>query len=93
MENVMPDYKAYDCPRKGIFNITTSEYRLPKGWVLKPTEHTIIGETDEHFITRLSTLEYGEWIGEEVVQRSEIVPIGVHKTRFVRWIDTQLVLF
>lgn len=83
----------YSEPKLGVFLITTNEYRFPDGWVQKEEEILIIGEDDDSFVHRLLHTQHGEWIGDVVVQRELILPIGVHKSRFVRWQPTQLPLF
>ncbi len=90
---ILYDFVAYEVPKKGIFLIETNEYKLPQGWLKKEEEFTIIGETDDCFIDRLLPSCHGEWIGDKVVQRKFILPIGVHKSRFVRWTSGQLTLF
>jgi hypothetical protein len=90
---ILYDFKRYPAPRSGVFQITTDEYG-PDGWVLKEEVYTIIGETDDIFVSRLEESGHGEWIGEEVVQREYILPIGIHKSRLVTWLPhVQLSLF
>ena len=91
--NVLYDFKKYENPKKGVFRIDTNEYKLPGGWVQKEETHTIIGETKLWFIYRLQASGHGEWVGDKVVQWEYILPIGIHKSRLVKWEDYQLELF
>jgi len=90
--NVLYNYREYENPRKAIFMIDTNEYG-PHGWINQEEEHTIIGECDDSYTTKLVPSGHGEWVGDTVIQLTYILPIGIHKSRFVRWIDTQLNLF
>ena len=80
------NYKAYDLPKKAVFNITTDEYKLPGGWVQKQEEYIIIGETEDDFVYELRESGHGEWAGDKVIQINYILPLGIHKSRFVKWI-------
>lgn len=88
----MYNFKKFETARFGIFNITGDEYSS-KGWVLKPTEFKIIGETDDVFVTRLVNSGLKEWEGDYVVERKYILPIGINKSRLVKWVSGQLSIF
>jgi hypothetical protein len=90
---ILYNYKAYDTPKKGVFNVETGEYKLPIGWLQKEVECIIIGETDLHYVEELLPSSHGEWVGDVVVEHKYILPIGLHKSRLVKWIDSQLCLF
>lgn len=90
---ILYNYKPYDLPKTGEFWTETNEYRLPGGWVKKLETLTIIGEDDTAFVYRLKETGHGEWIDGQVVQLQYILPIGIHKSRLHRWLDTQLSLF
>lgn len=90
---ILYDYKPYEHPKNGLFRVETNEYKLPGGWIQKLEAIKIIGETDLHFIYELRESGHGEWIGSEVINYKYILPIGIHKSRLERWIDTQLSLF
>ena len=90
------NYIAYDCPRRGIFSVmkNPNEYKMPNGWVQVEVERIIIGEDDDCYVEQLLKTERGEWVGEVVVEKKYILPIGLHKSRLVRWIGgDQLSLF
>lgn len=89
----MISYSIYEFPKKGIFKITTNEYRFPEGWVCKEEEYEIIGETDYGYVYKLIESGYDEWVGNKIIQHSYTLPIYIHKSRFVRWATTQLALF
>jgi hypothetical protein len=86
------NYKAFKNPRKAIYHQCTNVYGK-KGWIQKEVETTVIGEDDHVYVERLKPGSHGEWVGEVVVQREYILAIGFHKSRFVKWVDTQLELF
>jgi len=90
---ILYNYKPYAQPKPAIYNHDTNVYKLPDGWLMDQREATIIGETDDCYITRLQPSEHGEWINGEVVKFEYILPIGIHKSRFVRWVELQGRLF
>lgn len=85
-------YVQYELPKQGVFRVETGEYG-PDGWVRIEEQSTIIGETSEHYVTRLSNGSVGMWEGDIVVQHDYVCHIGYHKSRFVKWVDSQLKLF
>jgi hypothetical protein len=86
------NFKKYSTPKLGIFNIDTNQYK--NGWVCEEQKHLIIGEDDYCFVTRLIKGGHGEWVGDVVIERKYILPIGIHKSRLVRWISgLQLEIF
>ncbi len=87
------NFQSYPYPKKGLFNITTDEYKFPDGWVLKREIEIIIGETDDTYVNKLIESEHGEWVGNTVVKHKYILPIGIHKSRFIEWQESQLSLF
>lgn len=90
---VLYGYKPYQNPRKGVFRISTDEYKLPEGWVTRNDEVVIIGETNDSFVQEIRDYEEGKWVGNKVVRRKYLLPIGIHKSRLVKWITGQLELF
>jgi hypothetical protein len=91
---VLYDYKQFSTPKKGLFRIDINKYDIKRGgWLQKEVEHTIIGETDDSFITHLKPSEEGEWVGNKVVKHKFILPLGIHKSRLVQWTTGQLALF
>lgn len=91
--NVENDFVEYSLPKKGVFHVDTNEYKLSVGWLQKEEESLIIGETDDLFVNKLIPSGHGEWVGDIVIQHEYIVCIGYRKSRFVRWVSTQLSLF
>lgn len=93
MNNVPVTYfTAYPIPKLGEFKITSDRYG-ENGWELDIKKAMIIGETASYYVTELRPLSFDEWVGNDVVTRQSIVHIGFHKSRFMKWIDTQLELF
>lgn len=86
-------YTPYEFTKKGLFSIHVNEYIAGEGWASKQEERTIIGETDDCFIEKLIPSGHGEWIGEKVIEHKYILPIGLHKSRLIRWTYGQLSLF
>lgn len=84
--SILYNYIPYEVPKLGVFNITSGEYKLPNGWLLNQDEILIIGETDDCYIAKLQPASHGEWVGEEVKKIEYILPLGVHKSRLVKWI-------
>ncbi len=89
----MEKFIPYELPKKGIFLETTDKYIAPGGWVQKPVEAVIIGETALFFVTRKFTTEFGRWEGKEVITYQEEIYVGYHKSRLQSWQDHQLELF
>ena len=83
----------YDAPRKGIFACHTGEYDPENGWIDEPKELTIIGEKENYYIEREQPFSYGWWVGNTVKTINTTVEIGPHKSRLIKWMDTQLKLF
>ena len=83
----------YPEPKTGVFRIDTNQYQLPIGWIQREEEHLIIGECPDSYVYILLRSKQGEWIGEVVIEREFILPIGIHKSRFVKWVPTQLTMF
>lgn len=86
-------YILYDVPKDGLFRVETGEYDLNGGWIRKEELMRIIGEDDTGFITEIRYSQLGIWDenGRRTIQCT--IPVGVHKSRLVRWMPTQLSLF
>lgn len=84
-------YKAYAEPVAGLFGIDAGEWGV-NGWVVRNDLITIIGETEDTYVYRLLETGHGEWVGEEVIEYEYVLPIGVHKSRLIRWEGIQLLL-
>ena len=87
------NFIKYDTPKVGVFTKETGEYKSPFGWVQTEEKISIIGETDTTYCYRLLETGHGEWVGEKVIHRKYILPIGVHKSRLIKWLPVQLSLF
>ncbi|MCT4237821.1 hypothetical protein HZP42_15665 [Elizabethkingia anophelis] len=82
----------YDIPRLASYNHPTNEYDLNKGWLNEPKKVLVIGETKDSFITELRPSEHGEWTDLRILYKY-ILLLGFHKSRFIKWEETQLSLF
>ncbi len=80
---MMYNYKPYDKPLKARYNQYGGEYVVDEetgyyGWSQVEVETVVIGETEDTFVFKL--------IGP--------IPIGFHKSRLVKWLESrQLTLF
>lgn len=91
---ILYDYKPYSFARRGIFCIEKEPAKYTvNGWAKVEKEYLVIGETDDTYVTRLMKSTHGEWVGDVVVKRRFTLPIGIHKTRLVKWVNGQLSLF
>jgi hypothetical protein len=87
------NYQPYELPKQGVFKIDDNIYG-PNGWGYIESERLILGETKDHFVYELLATTQGEWVGDKVIYESFILPIGVHKSRFIKWsTNFQLSLF
>ena len=90
---IIHNYRSYQNIRKGIFHIDINEYG-PDGWIQKEKEYTIIGEDDESYVYELKKTECGYWNEKnEKWTEKYILPLGVHKSRLLKWKLQQLELF
>jgi hypothetical protein len=87
------NYQSFEFKKRGIFEICTGIYELPIGWIQKHEEREIIGETDLLYVTHLLKSSHGEWVGNKVIQHQYVLPIGIHKSRLVEWVNSQLSIF
>lgn len=81
----------YDHPRIGLFSIHTGEWGKD-GWINREELRTIVGEEDLWYIEKFQPLLCGMWVGNAVVPTHEIIALGPHKSRLIRWVETQLTL-
>jgi hypothetical protein len=83
---ILYDYKPFDESKLGLFNASLGgEYKIK--------EILIIGETDLHYIFRLKKVSEDNWIDDKVIYETFILPIGIHKSRLIQWMPTQLSIF
>ncbi len=87
---ILYGFIPYEQIKTGIFKEDTNIFKLPGGWVWEEKTVDIIGETEDSYVYELSESGHGEWIGDKVVQHKYILPMGIHKSRFIRWKDRQL---
>lgn len=86
------NYKAYSIPKVGLFKIDTNEYGQ-NGWIMIEERKAIIGECDEFYVERLHETQKEEWIEGELIKTNIILPLGIHKSRFIKWVVYQMTLF
>lgn len=78
--------QLYHKSKTGIFSIHVNSYG-PNGWEHKLEERTIIGEDSDTFIERIQLFECGEWIGDNIIPMRELIAIGIHKSRLMKWLS------
>lgn len=83
---ILYDYKPFDESKLGLFNASV-------GGEFKNDKILIIGETDLHYIFKLEKVTEGTWIDDKVIYETFILPIGIHKSRLIQWLPTQITLF
>jgi hypothetical protein len=83
----------YEHPRNAIFLQPTGEYDIKKGPVQQETEVIVIGEDNHCYITQ--TFKTHRFMHQPNVftYGKLMYGIGFHKTRLVRFVETQLELF
>lgn len=94
-EGILYNFIPYDMPRLATYSHPGNKYDLKKGgWQNIPKTVLVIGEDEHSFITELrpSESEEGEWTDKYVLYKF-ILPLGFHKSRLIKWEDTQLSLF
>lgn len=89
------DFKEFKEFKTGVFFVEKEpfEYVAPGGWKNAVEKQIIIGETKILFVTQLIKTETGRWEGKTLITEKHIVPIGIHKSRLIRWETSQLSLF
>lgn len=91
-KGILYGFQAYEFPRLAEYRHETDIYAYPIGWLTEPKQVLVIGEDNSSFVTELKPSEHGEWDEKRVLYKY-ILPLGFHKTRLIRWVDTQLSLF
>ncbi len=89
-------YVPYPIPKKAIFSAgdDSREYAEPPvGWKYKDEECLVLGETEMCYVTEIITSLTPMWENGVRYNRSSTVHVGFHKSRFVKWLDTQIELF
>jgi len=88
------EYNHWEQPKKGLFNVIKQPLEdTPEGLAQVQVEKLIIGENEQGFVYQLIKSGYNYWEGDEVIEVCYTLPIWIHKSRLVKWIDTQLELF
>ena len=92
---ILCNFQKYTAPKKGIFAVLkpNGKYSCEYGWETELEECTIIGEDTTSYVYKLQPSEQGKWVGNNVIIQRFILPIGIHKSRLVRWTSGQLALF
>jgi hypothetical protein len=92
---VLYDFKKYETPRVGLFNVPKErgKYNSLTGWENNIIEVQIIGEDTTSYVYQLKETEQGKWVGNKVVKEHFILPLGIHKTRLIKWTSYQMTIF
>ena len=92
--SILYKFKKYETPKLGLFSVCKKDAKYTQnGWENELEEITIIGENDITYVYQLKESEHGEWIGDTVITKKYILPLGVHKSRLVQWLTGQLTIF
>lgn len=85
---ILHNYKSYDKLKKGLFSVPKidGKYSLSDGWENVEEEVSIIGEDDDTYVYKLLPTIEGKWVGKKVIHEEFLLPIGIHKSRLVKWI-------
>lgn len=86
----MINYKQH---RIGIFRIDTNVYDVNVGWIHREEERVIIGETLYSYTYEYLTTSCGYWDDLGRYTAYYTMALGIHKSRFVKWKETQMTLF
>lgn len=92
---ILYGFKKFATPRIGLFSIHKKDgnYLLPGGWENEIKEYLIIGEDNTSFVYKLKPTEQEKWVGDKTIKEQFILPIGIHKSRLIKWTTGQLELF
>lgn len=92
---ILYGFKRYDKPKVGLFSTEkhNGSYSLTSGWEKEIKEYLIIGEDSTSYVYKLKPTEEGRFVGNKIVRKKFILPIGIHKSRLLKWRTTQLSMF
>jgi hypothetical protein len=82
-------FKPYAIPKNGLFAIHTGTWLPSNAWETINETHLIIGEDSDTFVCKVIPYEVGMWVGDKVIKEHQVLAIGIHKTRLLRWLPTQ----
>lgn len=91
------NFKPYLQPKTALYHQTGNDYvKAPEtgliGWSKVVKEMIIIGETDDSYISYLKEYQNSNTRDKDYGNIS-LLPIGFHKSRLLKWLPTQLMLF
>lgn len=89
------DFIKYEFPKIGIFRVEkkNGNYSSSDGWEQEEEKQLIIGEDKTAFVYKLKKVSWNESFDGKPVVKSNVIALGIHKTRLVRWLNVQLELF
>lgn len=81
--------KPYPSPRIGLFEVNSPDntYTLKDGWQQVQKRAVIIGEDHDTYITQVMTSARHLWYEGFRYDTTVTVPLGIHKSRLIRWFD------
>jgi hypothetical protein len=84
----------YEHPKNAIYRETTNEYDSARGgWISIEKQATVIGEDEHFYVTRtVNTCEYN-FTPNDTIKGNFLYGIGFHKSRLVKFVETQLEMF
>lgn len=88
-------FKRYGTPKVGLFSVEKRNgiYSLTTGLEQEIKEYSIIGEDSTSYVYRLQPTDEGRYVGNKIVRKQFILPIGIHKSRLLKWKTSQLSMF
>jgi NOL1/NOP2/fmu family ribosome biogenesis protein len=91
---MIKDFIKYDIPKNGLFEVLKPNgIYTNEGWETIQEQNLIIGETHFQYVYELREVEFEYWY-EGLTYKSKCqIEISYHKSRLIKWLDTQLNLF
>lgn len=87
---IIGEFKAFEIPKKCIYNLDANKYLLGTGWLQVEKETTVIGEDRDSYIEELRPVSDPNKYSNK---KKYLLPLGFHKSRLIRWLPTQIEMF
>jgi len=85
--------RLYEHPKLAVYKESVNELLTTDGFKTKEVEVKVIGENDYMYITKIFETDKFMTIPGEYIYGNLVYGIGFHKTRMIRFVETQLELF
>lgn len=92
---VDPALQHYSEPRLGRFRVNKPEgkYICGYGWETIEADYEVIAEDTHLYIREFRKTTMPVWQGDKVIDIEVQIELGIHKSRFIKWLPRQLPLF